>query len=219
MDEQSIELLKQQAVIERFNRDHSIQMEAIDSKHEDDVVAIKKEHTEQLKEVRAITDDAKSIECEQLQLKCRALEEQLADTKDEAASTTTTSSSSVIEEMNHRMQSQLTEIDHLKSELSRMKERLQQVESEYESYRIDTMMEMKKSSEEMNGSMHRGSSDGSSRDESLFEGFVSMQSTRTDEDQRQAYRDNSKFVNTIKAHASEYIRRSRREEQFNKEVL
>ena len=215
--EQSIALVEHQAIIERLHHDHSIQLEAIISKHDADVRAFKKEHVEQLKEVRAITD-AKSVEYEQLQLKCRALEDQLGGM--EGTSTTTTSS--VIEEMNHRIQSQLTEINHLESELLGMKERLQQVESEYESYRIDIMMEIqKKRSQELNGSIDRGSID-SSGDGSLFDGGpVSIQSTDggPGEDQFQAYRDNSKFVSALRAHASEYIRRSRRGEQFNREVI
>ena len=132
-----------QAMIERLHHDHSIQMEAIISKHDADVRAFKKEHVEQLKEVRAITD-AKSVEYEQLQLKCRALEDQLGGME---GTSTTTTTSSVIEEMNHRIQSQLTEINHLENELLGMKERLQQVESEYESYRIDIMMEIQRSQE------------------------------------------------------------------------
>ena len=135
-----------QAMIERLHHDHSIQMEAIISKHDADVRAFKKEHVEQLQEVRAITD-AKSVEYEQLQLKCRALEDQLGGME---GTSTTTTTSSVIEEMNHRIQSQLTEINHLENELLGMKERLQQVESEYESYRIDIMMEIQKRSQELN---------------------------------------------------------------------
>ena len=213
--EQSIALVEHQAIIERLHHDHSIQMEAIISKHDADVRAFKKEHVEQLKEVRAITD-AKSVEYEQLQLKCCALEDQLGGME---GTSTTTTTSSVIEEMNHRIQSQLTEINHLENELLGMKERLQQVESEYESYRIDTMMEIQKRSQELNGSMDRGSID-SPGDGSLFDGGpVSIQSTDADEEQFQAYRDNSKFVSALKAHASEYIRRSRRGEQFNKEVI
>jgi len=214
--EQSIALVEHQAIIERLHHDHSIQMEAIISKHDADVRAFKKEHVEQLKEVCAITD-AKSVEYEQLQLKCRALEDQLGGM--EGTSTATTSS--VIEEMNHRIQSQLTEINQLESELLEMKERLQQVESEYESYRIDTMMEIQKRSHELNGSMDTGSI-GSSGDGSFLDrGPVSIQSTDggPGEDQFQAYRDNSKFVSALKAHASEYIRRSRRGEQFNREVI
>ena len=135
-----------QAMIERLHHDHSIQMEAIISKHDADVRAFKKEHVEQLQEVRAITD-AKSVEYEQLQLKCCALEDQLGGME---GTSTTTTTSSVIEEMNHRIQSQLTEINHLENELLGMKERLQQVESEYESYRIDIMMEIQKRSQELN---------------------------------------------------------------------
>jgi hypothetical protein len=100
-----------------------------------------------------------------------------------------------------------------------MKERLQQVESEYESYRIDTMMEIQKRSQELNESIDRGSID-SSGDGSLFDGGpVSIHSMDAGDDQFQAYRDNSKFVSALKAHASEYIRRSRRGEQLNKEVI
>jgi len=200
--EKSIDfLLEHQVMIEQLRRDHSIELAEIVSKHVADVRAIKQEYDERLKEVRIVTDakyDAKCVEYEHLHQKCRALEEQL----------NAALSSTVIEELNHRIQSQLKDIDQLKSELLSMKERLQQVESEYESYRVDTILELKKV-QESNESKTLGS---------RLERSVSAQSTDMNSDQFQAIRDNSKFVSALKAHTSEYIRKGRRSEEYKKEV-
>jgi len=208
-------------MINQLHRDHNEQLNAIISKYEADIKAMKLEQEEKLKEVQSSADDAKSIECAHLLQKCRRLEEILdGNNKDsQLTSDEAVDSSIIIEDLNQTVQSQLLQINQLTSELLKTKDRLQQIESEYESYRINNTLELTRA-QEMCGS-NNGDSVASSSEDTLgsnLEGSLPVNSTNMNSDQFQAYRDNSKFVNNIKAHSSEYIRKSRKTE-LNQEVI